>query len=66
MLKCITQTILVLILLFPTAAVAMDSVQQQRYDQIMQMKMEQLAEATEQLLEQKYPSHNWDQYNFPD
>lgn len=66
MLKRSTQILLVLILLFPIAAVAMDSTQQQRYDQIMQMKMGQLTEATETLLELKYPDHDWDQYNFPD
>ncbi len=66
MLKRSMQILLALILLFPIAAVAMDGTQQQRYDQIMEMKMAQLTEAAEELLEQKFPGHDWDQYNFPD
>lgn len=59
-------TLLLILMLFPFAAVAMDENQQQRFDQIMKMKMSQLTEATEELLEKKFPDHDWDQYNFKD
>jgi hypothetical protein len=58
--------ILLVLLMLPSAALAMDENQQQRFDQIIKMKMADLTVATEQLLERKYPDRDWDQYNFPD
>ncbi len=58
--------LMIMMLLIPAVGMAMDSGQQQRFDQVMKMKMAQLTEATDELLEQKFPDHDWDQYNFPD
>jgi hypothetical protein len=58
--------LMIMMLLIPVAGMAMDSTQQQRFDQVMKMKMVHLTEATEELFEEKYPDHDWDQYNFPD
>jgi hypothetical protein len=58
--------LIIMMLLIPAVGLAMDSDQQQRFDQVMKMKMAQLTEATDELLEQKFPDHDWDQYNFPD
>ncbi len=58
--------LIILLLLIPVVGMTMDSGQQQRFDQVMKMKMAQLTKATEELLEQKYPDHDWDQYHFPD
>ncbi len=66
MLKRPLQILLVIILLFPLSALAIETSQQERFDQILKMNMSQLTAATEQLLEQKYPNLDWDQYNFPD
>lgn len=52
--------------LLPFAAAALDERQQQRFDRIMQMKLAELTAATEQLLAENYPAHDWDQDNFPD
>ena len=57
---------LVLMLFIPFVALAMDEDQQQRFDQIMKMEMSMRTEAIEELLEKKFPDHDWDQYNFPD
>lgn len=46
-------------------ALAMDEQQVQRFEQIRRMDMAQLSSAAEELLEQKYPDENWDQYDFP-
>jgi hypothetical protein len=55
-----------LLFFLPFTSLAMESNQQQRFDQIMKMKMAQITEATEELLDRKYPDHDWDQYDFPD
>ena len=66
MLKRTMSILMFLILLFPLSAMAMDTQQQQRFDQILQMKTAQLTEATKELLEHKYPDADWDKYGFPD
>ena len=53
------------ICLLPVSAMAMDETTQQRFNAIMQMKMAELTTATEALLEQRYPDHDWEQYDFP-
>lgn len=58
--------ILLLLLVFPLGALAMNDSQQQRFDQILKMKMAQITATTEALLENKYPAIDWDQYAFPD
>ncbi|PLX84777.1 MAG: hypothetical protein C0618_11095 [Desulfuromonas sp.] len=58
--------LLAVFLIFPFVSMSMDAPQQERFDQILKMKMAQLTEATEELLEKNYPDHDWDQYDFPD
>jgi Protein of unknown function with PCYCGC motif len=44
---------------------AMTQEQQTRFDEILNMRMDDLTEAAEKLLEQRYPDEDWDQYQFP-
>lgn len=56
---------LVLIALASGSVQALDSAQQTEFDRIAKMSMQQLTEATQNLLEEKYPNENWEQYGFP-
>jgi len=46
--------------LLPSAALAMEATQQRRFNRIMRMTMAELTTKTVQLLEQKYPDHDWE------
>lgn len=55
----------IMLLVSPNSSWAQNSQQGQEFDRIMKMKMAELTTAAEELLEQKYPDEDWDQYNFP-
>jgi hypothetical protein len=44
---------------------AMDDEQQQKFEQILQLDMQQLTTASQEALERKYPDEDWERYNFP-
>lgn len=52
-------------LLFAGVAQAMDAKQQERFDRILGMSMEELTRAAQELLTEKYPDEDWEQYDFP-
>lgn len=52
-------------LLAPAQLTAMTTEQQERFDEIYNMGMDDLTEAAGRLLEQKYPDEDWDRYDFP-
>ena len=49
----------------PLTAWAMTPEQQDRFNQVLNMSMDDLTEAAERLLEQRYPDEDWESYNFP-
>ncbi|WP_432823463.1 PCYCGC motif-containing (lipo)protein [Trichloromonas sp.] len=56
---------LFLSLMLTAHAWAMTAAQQEQFDGILNMTMAKLTEASEALLEKKYPDEDWDEYNFP-
>lgn len=57
--------IMLAVILLPVPGWGMDTVQQQRFDQIMQMKMSELTAAAKTTLVEKYPDEDWESYRFP-
>lgn len=65
--KLLTSLIAVSLVLMLTcsSSMAMDEQQAKEFNRILTMKMQELTAASFELLSQKYPDEDWEQYDFP-
>ena len=63
--RLIVLTLTVAFLLIPLAALSLDAGQQKEFDRISRLNMSDLTREAARLLDQKYPSEDWDSYRFP-